>query len=777
MDYLRYSTRNGVRPDRKPRVYLTCHPEDVVRWLDPSIIALHTASDCAVYFAADMASSFEGEDWQLDLGRMQLFVVPVTFKLLMEQNRAMDVDIPFALERKIPILPIMVEPGLDGFYEQRFGEIQFLSPEGDGRGGGVAYEERLKQYLESVLIGEEEARRIREAFDAYVFLSYRKVDRRLADDLMRTVHADPRCRDIAIWYDEFLTPGESFRANIDRALSDSRLFALLVTPNVVEKPGGKPNFVMGVEYPAARNAGLEVVAAEAEATDADELASSFEGLPEPYPLWDEESKARLIDAIARCATEANNADPLHNYLVGLAYLKGIDVEQNAERGVELITSAAEAGLPEAMERLADMYHDGDGVKLNYREAATWVERVYEHRKATLGENDPETLYALYALSSCYNDLGEDQKAAELAEEAWRLCREIFGESAPDTLTALSSYASSCAGIGDTQRAVELAEQAWRLGKETLGETSRNTLAYLQTLAYCKGQNGELQEAADLCEEALRLRRETFGENDPETLHSLNNYAIAVARLGDYERALEIGEEAWRRRCQVLGETHPNTLNSLNNLADFHDDLANHLDESEHFRRVEHYRKAAELKERAWVLRRDMLGETHPSTLASMSDYADYLSTLGEHRTAITLGEEVWRLTRDVLGETHRFTLGTLILLAGYHHARGDYEMAVEVGEKCLQRCRAAWGDSDPDTLRAIEIVARYRNLNRDFQEAVDLEEEAYQRRRETLGENDPDTIAARERLEDYRRDVREHLIEAGPIGKFVKKVERFFERF
>ena len=65
------------------------------------------------------------------------------------------------------------------------------------------------------------AKRVRAAFDAYIFLSYRKKDRKYANELMRLIHSNPECRDIAIWFDEFLTPGESFKENIEKILDRS----------------------------------------------------------------------------------------------------------------------------------------------------------------------------------------------------------------------------------------------------------------------------------------------------------------------------------------------------------------------------------------------------------------------------------------------------------------------------------------------------------------------------------------------------------------------------
>lgn len=95
---------------------------------------------------------------------------------------------------------------------------------------------------------------------------------------MQLIHSHPECRDIAIWYDEFLTPGESFKENISKVLSDSKLFALLVTPNLLEEPDGRPNYVMAEEYPAAQQSGIEILPAEMENTDKEKLSEKYKGI-------------------------------------------------------------------------------------------------------------------------------------------------------------------------------------------------------------------------------------------------------------------------------------------------------------------------------------------------------------------------------------------------------------------------------------------------------------------------------------------------------------------
>ena len=93
-----------------------------------------------------------------------------------------------------------------------------------------------------------------------------------------------------------------------------------------------------------------------EKTDRDKLCSKYEGIPECITTAEIELfKQRLADSLAKIVVSENNDDPEHNFLIGLAYLDGIDVEKDIQRGIELITSAAEANLVEAMEKLFVIY--------------------------------------------------------------------------------------------------------------------------------------------------------------------------------------------------------------------------------------------------------------------------------------------------------------------------------------------------------------------------------------------------------------------------------------
>ena len=84
-------------------------------------------------------------------------------------------------------------------------------------------------------------------------------------------------RDVAIWYDEFLTPGENFNEIIGKELEKSDLISLLVTPNFVNED----KYVQKVENPEALRSGKSILPAEMVEPDRDELNQKYGEIPNP----------------------------------------------------------------------------------------------------------------------------------------------------------------------------------------------------------------------------------------------------------------------------------------------------------------------------------------------------------------------------------------------------------------------------------------------------------------------------------------------------------------
>lgn len=571
MAVFKVETKNKVDIDKKPRVYFTCHPDDFEKHFQKVCDDIFKTHDCAIYYTEDMTEVIAEDEKQVDLGRNNLFVIPVTYKLLTTPNRAMDKDIPYALKEHIPVLPIMMEAGIDVFYSNpdKFGELQYLNPYSTDL-TEIPYEEKLKKYLESVLISDELAKRVRAAFDAYIFLSYRKKDRKYANELMRLIHSVPECRDIAIWFDEFLTPGESFKKNIEKILDDCKLFTLLVTPHLLEKVidnDGKErdNYVIGVELPAARkkreNKRTDILAVEMEDTDKEALSAIH--IEDCVNSANSEFHLRLLQAVSRMAITGNNT-PEHDYLIGLAYLNGIDVEVEPRRAVALLETAAYQNLAEATTTLVDVYKNGIGVPKSTEKAIQWQHHYITLLTELCKENpDVANIDELFWAQVEKGDLCLSASHFGEAEKAYSAAREFVQHSVgyPQVLV-FSNEATANTRLGnlcekhlfDTEQAISFYEEALRLqtvvySKEPNTFFCRHLALCYQMLANVYGSKKQFTQAETYFLKAIDLLR-TLSDSE-EQLKAERDIACCYEHLGNINKECGLGKKSLYYQTEAL----------------------------------------------------------------------------------------------------------------------------------------------------------------------------------------------------------------------------------
>ena len=709
-------TKGNSAPNGKARVYFTCHPDDFDKYFDKVCSDIFKSHEPAIYYTPDMTAEFEEENKEADLGRNNLFVIPVTYKLLTTKNRAMNHDFPYAKKNNIPVLPLMMEKGLDELYRARnkFSNLQYLNPFSTDY-TEISYEEKLKKFLNSVIIGDELAKRVRGAFDAYIFLSYRKKDRRYANELMKLIHNNPECRNTAIWFDEFLSPGESFTENIDKILKNSKLFALLVTPNLLEEPGGKPNFVMGTEYPAALASGMKILPAEMEETNKDELSKKFDKLPSCInPVAENERlRKRLVKALALTAKSAKDDNPEHNFLIGLAYLEGIDVEVNRDLGMNLINSAARDNLPEAMEKLRDMYLERSAERQNGSWARYWAEKIYSHYKKIYGEESRKTLAALNVYADILRETGYNKgdykKAFELSENAYKLCEKVFGESHPETLSALNILAQSAYKVLGFKEACKLFEKVCSLSREALGKEHKVTLASIYNYGNLFYNEKKYRKAYKLFNEVYNIRCTSLGEENPDTLRALDSLAESSAKNRKHKKALECRKKEYPLYVKIWGEHHPNTLSKLSSLAKAYSGAWKNA-------------KAEELFKKVYDLRCTYLGEDDHDSVTALHDLSKFYLKTGHYgksgrimakaclysKPLVEYGVEIPAVLDDSsLSDEERMELKELLSLADSYEAKGDKNNMVATFEKAYERCRTFLGEENAYTINMLNIISTY----------------------------------------------------------------------
>lgn len=549
MGNLLYKTLAGASPEGLPRVYFCAHPADRRAFWEITARELFAVRNCSLWYDTDPDHPLPDRDWQLELNQMQLFVVTVTARFLYEDCRARLVELPFALEQHIPVMPILREPGLAEDFSRLCGTMQALDPCTQDP-TALPYPAKLRAFLESVLIGDELAAQVRQAFDAYIFLSYRKRDRQEARELMRQIHEEPFCRDVAIWYDEFLTAGEDFNRSIAEALQKSRLFALVVTPHLNEEQ----NYVQRVEYPLARKAGKAVMPVEMTPTDRGELEKHFAGLP---PCVSGQDKTALSEMLLKnlrdLALRPWPEDPRHDYFIGLAYLGGIDVEVNPDRGAALIRSAADRRFVPAVRRWAAMLRYGEGTARDPEESVRWQQiltEALEQRWRESGEADDLT-ELLTELGNLVTSLWELERMDQ-ALAASRRGLSLSEQGAPRMhLLFLAITAIALRMTGQLTQAIALLEQCAALEKAPSQWDPAHDMVLpglLSQLGMFCLELGKPAAARRWYEEAVACAEENLRVTGGEAAHS--SLADAYTRMADLFRAEDSPQQAfpWARKA-------------------------------------------------------------------------------------------------------------------------------------------------------------------------------------------------------------------------------------
>lgn len=559
---MQFKTRNHISPQGLPKVYVTGHADNFARHFEHIKNALLKFSNCAVFYDTDPENPEDKENFFDMLESVQLVVLAVTRRFVYEDCFAFLQVFRFAAEKHIPVLPILEESGIEEDFNKKCGDIQLLNPFSRDP-TQISFEDKLKQYLDAIIVGDETAGEIRASFSAYVFLSYRKKDREHAQKLMRLIHKNDFCRDVAIWYDEFLVPGENFNRAIAGAMKKSRLFALAVTPNLLEKN----NYVMTTEYPEATKAGLPIMPVEFVNTDNDKLQEKYPAIPIPLEHTDISGIKTMLEQILTLDS-SNNNDPRHMFLIGSAYLSGIDVEVDQRRAVELITAAAEKDLIEAVEKLVGMYHEGAGVVRDHTKAIEWQKRLVELREKRFHRkwhwiNAGKWTLAQHKLGEYAEEIGHYSEAADIYKNELHNLGEllqIFHNSWFQRRIEICwcDLGGVCEKSGDLENAKKWYElflsKAENKAEENNSDEAMADLSYSYSRIgdICLAQ-GDISAAKARYEKDLVINESLAAKDDSPYIR--NSLAVSCIKLGDVckkQNDLSSAKE-WYEKALVIFE--------------------------------------------------------------------------------------------------------------------------------------------------------------------------------------------------------------------------------
>jgi hypothetical protein len=207
---------------------------------------------------------------------------------------------------------------------------------------------------------------------------------------------------------------------------------------------------------------------------------------------------------------------------------------------------------------------------------------------------------------------------------------------------------------------------------------------------------------------------------------LGRLELEAGRFRDSERWYRLEHDG---RLQLLGQEHPSTLASMNNLA-----LT--------LTRQGDYGSARTLHEEELGVCRRVLGEEHPDTLASMNNLARILVEQGDLVGGRALQEQTLARCRHVLGEEHPGTLTSMSNLAHALSRQGEYAGARKLQEQVRAIHSRKLGEEHPDTLRSINNLALTLADQGDHARARELHQQVLAICRRVLGEEHPDTLSS-----------------------------------
>lgn len=386
-----------IQKTNRLTIYLSYYKKDYLK-ASKLIERILKDNDVIIYYRDyDKYPNVDPKEANRLIGQIQTSIILVTNNYLYkEDNDAYENEFDYIFDNNIPFLPIIDDESIDlDAYSDKFGIIQYFDANQSDK-TQISFDKKLKDFLVKHSLDEKDYQIASRAFDTFAFLSYRKKDRLLALDLIDDIHAHPECQDVAIWYDEFLAGGEEFEKNLIEKIGKSDAFILLVTPNLINEE----NYVKNKEYPLAKKElNKDIIPVEAIATDKKELKEKYEGIPSIL------AKDKAHREVAKLH-KGKEVSTKKLYALGLAYLKGIGVEINRHLGIELLEKAANKNYAPALNKLANIYTNGEGVVKDLQKANGYLDKLIDHYKNLIDIatfNETASQYYKCLISKSNND--------------------------------------------------------------------------------------------------------------------------------------------------------------------------------------------------------------------------------------------------------------------------------------------------------------------------------------------------------------------------------------
>jgi serine/threonine-protein kinase len=392
--------------------------------------------------------------------------------------------------------------------------------------------------------------------------------------------------------------------------------------------------------------------------------------------------------------------------------------QARQAAVERDRAQLEAAKTERVsEFLIGLFEQADPWRARERElsARDLVDRGADQIRV-LNES-PQVQAEMYRiLARVHRGLADYEKAGQLAEQAVA----VLDAADADALARAEAHALMAETMASQGRYREAESAHRRALSLAAGETPEVRSRFMNGLGLSLYSLGRLEEAQLYFEQALSIREERQ-PGSAELAESYNNLALLHATADRIEPARELYDRAITLRREVLGENHPTTSFSLTNLAS----LLVQSGQAE---------EALPAFREALAIRQNAFGPTHPAVGSVLYQLGWANANLDQHEAARDFYEQALAIREQAMGERHPSVAVLHNALASVARAQGRYDEALNRLETALDIYRRSYGESHHDIALVLANLGNTHRALGDIDQAAVLLEEALAMNRAELGE-------------------------------------------
>lgn len=282
------------------------------------------------------------------------------------------------------------------------------------------------------------------------------------------------------------------------------------------------------------------------------------------------------------------------------------------------------------------------------EAMEYALKNYSLREQMFLEDSAEMADSYMMLGKCHYAMGEVEEALEMYRKALPVFLRNYGSKERIVLATYSNMASCYLDLSNYEEAEKWLLKTLEMQKLILGEEHVETATTYNKLGFLYSNTGKMDEALVHYKKTLEIRRKTLRKYHPDISNVLANMGRFYAQQDDWDMAFEHFKESLDIVKRNFGPMHSKTratcmetvdacfgtgkfepviellekfLRDCSGVTEMSDDELADVAWFHHalglsYENVEDFKKALSSYIKAFIIRKQLYGEEHPTTVSS-----------------------------------------------------------------------------------------------------------------------------------------------------------------